>query len=248
LPVAFQNSDARTLPWNLGQLRVSAAQLEGRRRSDAFDLTTTPSRDLGLVLLDLRASALEPKAERSELRQTLISLAVRGLREATPLHAILLDLVRKLFEAPLSQLGVTLIRCSAVNARVEITTVGMPPVACAHPTGRVTLHGMATPPLTALTHAPAPIELTPLIWGSTWLAASDGFSSNPDQAEVVARLADELDLSSVGHALSQEQPDTLRDLLLKLDATSTRHERDDATLVLLSADPNARLQSGIERR
>ncbi len=226
---------------------MTAAQLEGRKRSDAFDLTLARGRELGIVLLDLRGSPPEkPKVELAELRRALVEVAVRGLREGTPLHAILLDLVRKLFESPLSQLGVTLLRCSAVDARVEVTTAGMPPVACAHPNGRVTLHGVGVPPLTALTHTPAPIELAPLVWGSTWLAASDGFARGPDLGSLVEQLANQLDLGSVGMHLSQEPPDTLKDLVAKLPAAAARNDREDATLVLLAADPSARLQSGIE--
>jgi hypothetical protein len=250
LSAAFPNSLARKLPWNLGQLRASAAQLEGRRRSDAFDLTIAPGRELGLALIDLRTSPLEAKSQRDpgQLRDALLKLAIHGLREGTPLHAILLDLVRKLFESPLSQLGVTLMRCSAVDARMELTTVGMPRVACAHANGKLTLHGVETPPLTALTHSAAPVELTALPWGSTWLAASDGFSNDSTQSGVIERLTHELDLTSVGLSLCQESPESLRELLVKLPLVAARPERDDATLVLLAADPSARLQSGIERR
>jgi hypothetical protein len=246
VPAPLPESSSRPLPWNLGQLRVTAAQLEGRKRSDAFDLTVSRGRELGLVLLDLRGSALEkPRVELAELRQALAAVAILGLREGTPLHAILLDLVRKLFESPLSQLGVTLMRCSALEARVEIATAGMPPVACTHPSGRITLHGVAVPPITALTHSPAPVELAPLVWGATWLVASDGFGQGSDPGNLVERLARQLDLASVGLALSQEPPDTLRALLTRLPATEARSDRDDATLVLLSADPSGRLQSGI---
>jgi hypothetical protein len=249
VPAPLPESISRTLPWNLGQLRVTAAQLEGRKRSDAFDVTVSGKRELGLVLLDLQGSALEkPTIELGELRQGLVRVAARGLSEGTPLHAILLDLVRKLLESPLSQLGVTLFRCSPLDARVEITTAGMPPVACAHSNGRVTLHGVTAPALTALTHAPAPVEVAPLVWGSSWLVASDGFSSDSDGKSVVQRLASELDLASVGLALSQEPPQALGGLVAQLPSTATRSNRDDATLLLVAADPSGRLQSGIEPR
>jgi len=238
-----------TFPATLGQLHVTASQLEGRRRTDSLVVTTAAGRELGVALLDLRASALDtkPKLEVNELRAALTDLASRGLRDGTPLHAIQLDLVRKLMESPLSQLGVTLLRWSAAQARVEISTAGMPPVACAHPNGHVSLHGIATPPLTALSHAPAPIELSPLDWGATWLVVSDGFDANRAQASWVEQLASELDLASVGVELSQETPAALSDLLAKLRSAAARSERDDATLVLVSADGNARLRSGIER-
>lgn len=249
MPATIPESASRTLPWNLGQLRVTATQLEGRRPSDAFDVTSSRGRELGVVLLDLRSSVLEkPKLELGELRRALTALAARGLQEGTPLHAIMLDLVRKLFASPLSQLGVTLLRYSAVTAQVEIATAGMPPVGCAHPNGRVTLHGVAAPALTALTPTPAPVELAPLVWGSTWLAASDGFGPGSTSESVTEQLASQLDLGSVGLLLSREEPEKLELLVRKLPACATRSDRDDATLVLISADPSARLQSGIESR
>jgi len=248
VPLASANSGFLTFPWTVGQLHVTAAQLEGRRRTDSIELTAAAGREVGLALLDLRASALEakPRLELAELRATLLGLATRGLREGTPLHAIQLDLVRRLMDSPLSQLGVTLLRYSPASARVEITTAGMPPVACVQPGGHVTLHGVASPPLTALSHAPSPVELTPLTWGSTWLIISDGFDPTGDQPALVTRLAAELELASLGVALSREQPRALAELLAKLPATSQRSERDDATLALVSADPSARLKSGIE--
>lgn len=251
MPVRLPDSGHQTFPFGSGPLHVNAARLEGRRPSDTFDVTLGPGRDVSLVLLELRGSPLEAKAkaELSELREELKRLALAGLREGTPLHAISLDLVRKLFDSPLSQLGATLMRCSASRARVEVLTAGMPPVVCAHADGSITLHGAAiTAPLTALTHAPAPVELAPLVWGSTWLATSNGFGPSAEPRVLVEQLARELELGRTGTSLSRESPRALRELISQLPGAARRSERDDASLVLVTADPSARRLSGIEPR
>jgi hypothetical protein len=123
----------------------------------------------------------------------------------------------------------------------------MPPLACALPGGNITVHPVLSSPLTSTTTMPPPVEVVPLVWGSTWMAVSDGFTSGSDHPEVVKRLAMDLELRERGLALSQQTPDALYDVLASRLAESGRFSRDDATLVLIGADPNARFQSGIRR-
>jgi hypothetical protein len=89
--------------------------------------------------------------------------------------------------------------------------------------------------------------VVPLVWGSTWLAVSDGFTSGSDHPEVVRRLAEELELNERGLTLSGHTPDGLYDLLAGRLTDSGRFSRDDATLVLVGADPHARRDSGFRR-
>jgi hypothetical protein len=77
------------------------------------------------------------------------------------------------------------------------------------------------------------------------MAVSDGFTSGSDHPEVVRRLAMDLELNENGFALSGQTPDALYDLLASRLSESGRFARDDATLVLISADPNQRFTSGI---
>lgn len=222
-------------------LRVTGDTLEGPRETDAFDVVAGPGGDVGVVLLDLQTRQPSPR----EFAQTLISKATQGLAEGTPLHAIMLDLVRGLFELAGSELRVTLVRISVAEARVEVSTAGMPPLACVHPGGHISVHPAASPPLTATVAIPPPVEVVPLVWGSTWLAVSDGFTAGSDHPDAVCRLARELELAEKGLALTEQTPDALYDLLAGSVTESGRFARDDATLVLIGADPNARSQSGI---
>ena len=68
-----------------------------------------------------------------------------------------------------------------------------------------------------------------------------------DHPEVVRRLAMDLELPEKGLALAGQTPDALYDILAGRLSESGLLARDDATLVLIGADPNARFQSGIRR-
>ncbi len=241
LAAAFRKPEPQKLPLQRGLLRITGDTLEGPRESDSFDIVTGPGGDVGIVLLDVHTRHPQP----SVVSQALLRKAAHGFTERTPLHAIMLDLVRALFEFAGTELRVTLMRCSVAEARAEVTTAGMPPLACVHPGGSITLHPASSPPLTSTTNVPPPVEVVPLVWGSTWMAVSDGFTSGSDHPEIVRRLAQDLELHEKGLTLSGQTPDALYDLLASRVSESGRFARDDATLVLIGADPNARFQSGI---
>lgn len=240
--VAARKPEARKLPLQRGLLRITGDTIEGPRESDCFDIVSVPGGDVCVVLLDVNCRQREP----GKVGQVLLEHAKRGFAERTPLHAIMLDLVRALFEFPGTELRVTLMRCGAAEARAEVTTAGMPPVACVLPGGNITVHPPSSPPLTSTTTVPPPVEIVPLIWGSTWLAVSDGFTAGSDHPDAVKRLARDLELHERGLALSGQTPDSLYDLLASRVLESGRFARDDATLVLIGADPNARFESGIQ--
>ena len=240
---AFRKPAARKLPFLRGLLRITGDTLEGPLETDLFDVVTGPGGDVGIVLLDVHTRHGEP----ADVGRALLAKATLGFTERTPLHAVMLDLVRTLFEYPGTELRVTLMRCSVADARAEVTTAGMPPLACVLPGGNITVHPASSPPLTSTTTVPPPVEVVPLVWGSTWLAVSDGFTSGSDHPDVVRRLAMDLELHEKGLALSGQTPDALYDLLAGRLSESGRFARDDATLVLISADPNQRFHSGIQR-
>jgi hypothetical protein len=243
LASAFRKPAARKLPLLHGLLRITGDTLEGPRETDLFDVVSGPGGDVGIVMLDVQT----PHGEPGDVGRVLLLKAVQGFTERTPLHAVMLNLVRTLFEYPGTELRVTLMRCSVADARAEVTTAGMPPLACALPGGSITVHSASSPPLTSTTTVPPPVELVPLVWGSTWMAVSDGFTSGSDHPEVVRRLALDLELHEKGLALSGQTPDTLYDLLSSRLSESGRFARDDATLVLIGADPSQRSKSGIRR-
>ena len=242
MAVTYRKLSSRKLPLQRGMLRITGDTLEGPRATDLFDVITAPGGDVGIALLDLQTRHSEPVA----VGRTLLARAGRALQERTPLHAIILDLVRTLFEYPGTELRATLMRCSVADARVEITMAGMPPVACVHPDGHVMVHSVASAPLVSTTSVPPPVEIVPLVFGSVWMAVSDGFTAGSQEPDAVRRLAQDLKLAENGLALSRQAPDSLYDLLASQLSDSGRFSRDDATLLLLGADPSARFQSGIQ--
>lgn len=237
---AARKPESKKLPLQRGLLRITGDTLEGPRETDSFDIIAGPGGEVGVVLLDLQTRHPQPV----EVGQALLRKAARGFADRTPLHAMMLDLVRALFEFSGTELRATLMRLSVAEARAEVTTAGMPPLACVHPGGTITVHAASSPPLTSTTTMPPPVEVVPLIWGSTWLLVSDGFTAGSDHPDVVRRLAQDLELDKNGLTLSGESPDSLYDLLASLVSESGRFARDDATLVLIGADPNARFSSG----
>lgn len=243
MAASFRHSTSGKLPLQRGLLRITGDTLEGPRETDLFDIVSGPGGDVGIVLLDLSTR----HANAADVGRALLAKAARGINERTPLHAVMLDLVRALFEYPGTELRATIFRCSIADARAEVATAGMPPLACARPDGHVTTHGSSSPPLTSTTVVPPPVEVVPLVWGTTWLAVSDGFTSGSDHPDAVRRLALDLDLAKRGLLLSGQSPDALYDLLASQVSDSGRFSRDDATLVLIGADPNARFESGFQQ-
>lgn len=218
-----------------GLLSATGATVGGPQRRDWLDVVCGPNDELTLVLMDL--STREPTSD--ELARRLLRTTARGLAERTPLHAVMLDLVRVLFDAPGAVLGATLLRVSAAAASCELTTAGMPPLACIHGSGHVSVHSTSAPSLTSATTVPPPVEVAPLIWGCTWMAASDGFTAGSAHPELVRRLALALQLPDRGLGLSRQAPQLLEPLLARRLPGHLVH--DDATLLLLGADPETRL-------
>lgn len=243
MSASFRKPEARRLPLQRGLLRITGDTLEGPRETDSFDIVSGPGGDVGIVLLDVNTRHTDPAV----VGRALLAKAASGIAERTPLHAVMLDLVRTLFEFPATELRATLMRCSAAAARAEVATAGMPPLACVHSSGKVTVHPAPSPPLTPTTTVPPPVEVVPLVWGSTWMAVSDGFTNGSDHPEAVRRLAKDLELVEKGLQLSGQTPDVLYDVLASRFSESGRFSRDDATIVLIGADPDARFQSGIRR-
>jgi hypothetical protein len=246
VPAISPKPESRPLPITLGLLRITGATLAGPRPSDFFELTNGPAGDVGVALFDLQLHPIDASAP-AEVARSLASKAAQGFQERTPLHAIMLDLSRALLEHPSARLRATLIRFAVADARTEVSIAGMPPIACVLPGGRVNLYGVASQALSRATSAPPPVEVVPLIWASTWLAVSDGFSGDFEHAHGVRELARQLELGDEGLLLSQQSPDALRSLLTRTLPAWSRDAHDDATLLLIAADPSARSESGIQR-
>jgi hypothetical protein len=142
--------------------------------------------------------------------------------------------------------GLVIVRLSQRDAKVEVLNAGMPGVANAGPGGHLEVYPALSGPVGRRVGEVHPYELLPLVWGGTWLALSDGLVNGSVDVENVTALCAKLDLSGQGLALANSSSDELYDVFQSLLATA-RFSRDDATGILVGADPDARFQSGIVR-
>jgi hypothetical protein len=217
-------------------LRATGRTLVGLQRSDAFD-----------VVLDggghVTALALQDE-NGAEARRPLIDDAWRAARIALLSRAPLLEVAAAVrAEAARDEharIGLAMVRISQADSRVEVLNAGMPAIACATPT-RIFLHPALSPALGHGEAHPRTYELVPLIWGSVWLLTTSGLTAGSRLPDAVRVLCERLALGSRGIELAASSPEDLRDRLLACQPDTSGPARDDATLVLIGANPHARL-------
>jgi len=224
-------------------LRASGETIEGPRRSDWFDVFVDEHGDLVLLLLDLRSSAESPQ----EFLAGLVQTTKTALQRHEPLHTVVGELEMLLAVHPGVEAGLLILRLSQQDAKVELLNAGMPTVVNTSPGARLDFYSAQSSPVGRRVGEVHPYELVPLRWGGTWLAVSDGMLNGCLDEESVAALCIKLDLSNRGVSLAQASREDLYDAFRGVLATlaTARFLRDDATCVLIAADPAARFQSGI---
>ena len=221
-------------------LRASGETLEGPRPSDWFDVFVDDRGDLVLALLDVRSSAESPHDFLAGLMKTTTA----ALQRDEPLHTVVAELEMQLAAHPGVEAGVVILRISQRDAKVELLNAGMPPVVNTSPGGRLDFYPAQSAAVGRRVGEVHPYQLIPLRWGGTWLTVSDGMLNGASDEESVAALCAKLDLADRGLALSQASKEDLYDAF-QVVLSSARFLRDDATSVLIAADPAARFQSGI---
>ena len=222
-------------------LRANGETLEGPRPSDWFDVFVDERDNLVLALLDVRSSAESPPAFLSGLIQT----TKKELQRHEPLHAVVLQLEMQLAEHPGVEAGLVLLRMSQGDARVEVLNAGMPPLVNASPGGRLDFYQAQSGSVGCRVGEVHPYELVPLRWGGTWLAVSDGMLNSAVDEESLTTLCAKLALHSRGMQLAAASAEELYSVFQDV-LSAARFLRDDATAVVIAADPMARFQSGIE--
>lgn len=221
-------------------LRAAGDTVRGPRPTDSLSLFVDQQGDLVVLLLDLQT----PLADSDLLGSSLMSEAREALDKHAALHSVVGALEMQLGARPGVEVGLLVLRVSQRDARVELLNAGMPPVASAGPGERVSVHPALSDALGRRVGDVHPYELVPLAWGSTWLAVSDGALNGSFDPEGVRVLCSQLGLTEgdlpLSTAASVGQYDAFRALL-----PAAPFRRDDATLVLVSADPQMRFKSGI---
>ncbi|HTA93503.1 MAG TPA: SpoIIE family protein phosphatase [Polyangiaceae bacterium] len=244
MAAAHKNSSLRSLPILHGMLRVSGESIEGPRPSDLFDVFVDDAGDLVLVMLDVRGAAESSGSFLSSMmRQTRTALETQE-----PLHQVVSELEMQLAVRPGVEAGLLILRLSQSEAKVELLNAGMPPIATTPPGGELSLHPALSGPVGRRVGEVHPYEVVPLIWGSAWLAVSDGMTGGSLDAGVLRELCAKLQFADRGMSLAAASSETLYDVLQDV-LPAARFLRDDATCVFVGADVHqagGRFQSGIE--
>jgi len=240
LAAAHKNRSLQKFPLVHGMLRANGQTVEGPRPCDGFDVFGDDEDSLVLVLMDVQSSAESPPGFLSGLLQS----ARQALQSHQPLHQVVCDLELQLALYPGVEAGLVILRVSQRDAKIELLNAGMPPVANASPGGRLDFYPSLSGPLGRRVGEVHPYELVPLLWGGTWLAVSDGMLNGSNDEVAVAALCATVDLPARGLLLATASTEDLHDAL-QAALTERRFLRDDATGVLIAADPGARFDSGI---
>lgn len=237
---AHKNPSLPSFPVAFGMLRASGETVAGPRSSDWFDVFLDDRGGVVALLMDVRSSA----ESSDDFLATLVRDTKTALRRGNPLHQVVADLEMQMAIHPGTETGLIVLRLSQRDARVELLNAGMPALANVTPGGHLNLYPALSGPIARRVGEVHPYELVPLVWGGTWLAISDGMLNGSLDPENVGALCATLDLRSRGPMLAASTSDELYDEFRRV-LSATRFLRDDASCVLVCADPAARFQSGI---
>jgi hypothetical protein len=244
IPVAaLRQSLPPSLPVRHGLLRASGDTLEGLRPSDAFDIVVDPRGDVSALLLHDPAGR---NARRAPLDEALRAARIALLGRSS-IQDVVSAVAAEAARSGHAEIALSVVRLCQTDSRVEVLNAGMPPIACAAQ-DRVSVHSALSLPVGRDDERRHAYEVVPLIWGSTWLLGSPGLTRGSLLAESVQELCARLELGTRGLELAAKTPESLRQMLLTRHPDASRLSRDDASLLLIGADPNARLESRTEWR
>jgi hypothetical protein len=227
-PASHSSTDAGDL--------IVACTLSGRRTSDAIEIVRADDDRTGVVLLDVRAAR-----DHEALRARLATVAHASLVAHEPMHLLVASLRKVVCDAVAASVGVTALRVSTLDARVELLNAGMPPVACVLPDGHVLEFPALSGDVGPRVHKAHPYELIPLTLGSAWIACSDGATqgSLEDAADLWSSLGLPESVTDLAHATREQ-------LAARLGAAlGPAPLSEDASLVVIPTRQNARSASGI---
>lgn len=242
LVTAFATQPAsKTLPLQHGMLHVNGASARSHTDTDAYEVVVDDRAELTLVLLDIDST----EGPKPDLGAEALRVVVEAVKARKPMYEIVSSIRTFSAGERKTSVGITLLRFSQPDARVEILNAGMPAVACVLPDGRLTLHAALSPAIGRRFGDVHPYELSPLIWGSSWFALSDGLTLGKESPEDVRSWLTRHDLHKRGAELSTEDPAALSALLR--DLTPSREQPfGDSSLLIVNADPTRRFRSGIQ--
>jgi hypothetical protein len=229
-----------SFPFHSGRLSVSGATARGSAATDGFDVVVDDTGEVCVFVVKVRA----PSAPPAGLAAGALAVAKVALESRLPMYELVAEVRRFGASEQDAKIGLSLLRFSPRDSRVEILIAGMPPIVRLLPGADTTLYPALSGAIGARFGEVHPYELSPLVWGSAWILTSDGITGGSrDPAVLVQRVAG----SEVEHRafdLALEPSFALERLVT--DLAGEEAAAMDRTLVVVHADPSRRQESGIE--
>jgi hypothetical protein len=219
-------------------LGVSGGTARGVRATDAFEVVLDDAGELCVFVVKVRGPGAQAPG--------ILGAAAAATRVAVKSRLAIYELVAEVRRFASSEQGVevalALLRYAPRESRVEILNAGMPPIVRFLRGTPPTLYPELSAAIGTRFGEVHPYELSPLVWGSAWAILSDGVTGGSVQpSELTRRVA--------GSELERrvfELPDQPSAELERVAATLAGDTTEDRTLVVVSADPSHRIESGIE--
>jgi hypothetical protein len=200
--------------------------------SDVYEAIVDTQGRLSVFLLDLAESVWAGPAADA---------VADALDVAAPLHVVVADLMSTL-RAGTTHAALGIVRFLPSLGRVEVLNAGLPPIACVQPDGKVALLSPRSGPIGLLDEDVHAYDLVPFAWNAHWLLVSDGLTGGSLARAAVAELVESLGGPPGIAPLASE---TARSIARRLSRVLGEPAVDDASLVVVHADPTKNMASGI---
>jgi hypothetical protein len=228
-------------PLQSGKLSVSAATARGKHETDAFDVLVEDNGDVCVFVVKVMA----PGAARPGLAAGALAVTRVALKSRLPVYELVADVRRFGASQRDARIGLSLLRFSGRDSRVEILNAGMPSVVRLLPGADTTLYHPLSGPIGVRFGEVHPYELSSLVWGAAWVLTSDGITGgSADPAELARRVAGS-ELEQRAFELAREPSSTLESLAV--DLAGEAGAEMDRTLLVVQADAT-RFDSGIRKQ
>jgi hypothetical protein len=236
-------ADPSGFPIRAGMLGVSGAVLRGALETDACGMVVDEEGSVCVFVAKVTEGAARPGLPAAVAAAIGVAAKAR-----LPIYELVSDLRRSAASEIGVNLGLSLLRLSTRDSRVEILNAGMPAIIRLLPGEAPTLYQSRSGPIGNRFAEVHPYELTSLVWGSAWVLTSDGVTGGSLDPVTLLRGIAGSGLEQSAHELAGAEIPRVEAATTALSAASGETGANDRTLVVVSADPRRRFQSGIESR
>ncbi len=236
-------ADPSGFPIRSGMLGASGAVVRGTHEADACGSVVDEGGSVCVFVVQVTGDAT-PTGFSAALSAAIGAAA----RARLPIYELVADVRRVAVSTTGASAGLSLLRFSARDARVEVLNAGMPPIVRLLPGAAPTLYPSRSGPIGSGFSEVHPYELSPLVWGSAWLVTSDGVTGGSLDPLALLRGIAASGLEQRVFELADADPAQLAAAASALADASGGSAAVDRTLVVASADPRRRGASGIEIR